>query len=122
MSAMTSLIGYELNDVYAEKLNGVNTDGFGDHGIDVRLSDGFGFQVKSSLTGVIEFLSKAVKEHWRYIPIALGSPGTPEETEKALREKGVWVGLDIENREDVLAQIIRAKLVVEHIHRESVAA
>ena len=103
----------DLNDMYARILGGVNTDGFEDHGIDVTLEDRFGFQVKSSLYWAERFFAKALLHGLRYIPMALGQPGDPGETEFALRQAGIWVGYDVPHREKALQHLTKLRDLLE---------
>lgn len=110
---MTSkeFIGAELEQWYAEILDGKVVGGFNDNGIDVIIDDKDipAVQVKSSVRIAAKFLAEAERRR-KFIPLCIGEPGTRDEILTSLKKFGVWVGYNISCRERTLKVAYGVKL------------
>lgn len=107
MSTSKGYLGAELEQSYAELVDGIVSGGFNDGGKDVtpRNRSVPAFQVKSSIRGAVEFLARSIRFR-RYIPICIGEPpSSRDELVSSLLEKGGWVGHEVPGREEALKGI-----------------
>lgn len=104
----TNYLAQSLVDQWAAFIDGVNVDGEGDRGIDVRTSRGGGFQVKSSVYYTEHHFAKEILAKLPLVPVVVGLPdGDPEEVRKALNKKGYWVNPNIEEDSSRLPELVR---------------
>lgn len=88
-------LGNDVEQAYANVFGTEVVGGIGDGGLDVETGDKelpF-IQIKSSLEGAKPFLKESLRRK-KFIPIAIGEPGSKEEMIESLKKFGGWIGKD----------------------------
>ncbi len=107
---VSDFIGHDFEDAYAKAFHGAVVGGLQDSGKDIAVP-GFGFvQIKASVAGAREFLSRSLKRH-QFIPVCVGEPGVASEMIKSLEQFGGWVGREIPHRMDILKGVLQVKML-----------
>jgi len=103
-----------LEEAYAKVLGGILNGGFNDGGKDVLIfSEDFpnGLQVKSSIHFAQEHVTRGVKFR-KFIPVAVGEPGTAEEIMDSIQRFGAWVEKGISGRDHFLECVAKARSMI----------
>ncbi len=104
--------GDDVEQAYAEVFGTKVIGGFNDKGKDIETGDKeipF-LQIKSSVEGAKSFLAESLKRK-KFIPIAIGEPGTKEEMLATIKEYGGWIGKDEPDRKKILEGIAQIKIL-----------
>jgi len=121
---MSHMLGADTEKAYAAAFGTRVIGSIGDGGRDVPtgVADVPFVQVKSSVKGLRSFLVESLRRH-KFIPICVGEPGAKDEMLAHLRQFGVWLGKDVQNRSSLQSAVAQVRAVcAEKIDQYAMAA
>lgn len=121
---VSHMVGSDTENAYANAFGTRVIGAVGDGGKDVPTGAGdvpF-VQVKSSVGGLRSFLAESLRRK-QFIPICVGEPGAKHEMLTHLRQFGVWLGKDVQNRSILQSAVAQVRaLCTQKENRHAIAA